>query len=71
MKLKGKVLEMWRGPRRKRDKNAHYILYYILYIYILYIILYTLCYIIYKREDVTMKTFTLRNKYALIKLTLN
>lgn len=67
MKLKGKVLEMWRGHRSKRDKSAHYIL----YIYVLHIILYTLCCIIYKREDVTMKTCTLHNKYTLIKLTIN
>lgn len=38
MKLKGKVLKMWRGPRRKRDKNAHYILY--IYIYPIYYFVY-------------------------------
>lgn len=39
-------------------------------VYILYIILYTLIYIIYKRDEM-MKTFTLHNKYTLIKFTIN
>lgn len=44
MKLKGKVLEMWRGHRRKRDKNVHYILYIWYIYYILYCIHYATLY---------------------------